>query len=161
MEEFILAKKIILGSVDLKHVPKDFAWYTIVTRFNYEEAYIQNVKESIMGTDLEQLVKEFYVPIKYIKEIVSRIDGTKRERIKKVKGSYSNYVFIKCKMTGNLWDRLRTTTGAAVILSMGGIPVPITDEEIETIRNAQCMEGFSTEEIVEKEKELREKYIMQ
>ena len=155
-----MAKKITLGSVDLTKVPQDFAWYTIVTRFNYEEAYIQNVKESILGSDLESLVKEFYVPIKYIKEI-KKINGSEKIKIKKIKGSYSNYVFIKCKMNGTLWDRLRTTTGAAVILSTGGIPVPVTDEEIEKIKEAQCMEGFTKEEEQKKDEELKKKYILQ
>ena len=52
----------------------------------------------------------------------------------------------KCKMTGTLWNLLRTTTGAAVVLSTGGIPVPLTEDEINNIKEKQKMEGFTEEE---------------
>lgn len=139
-------KKIVLGSVDLTSVADGFHWYPIVTKFNYEERYINNIIESVEGTEFEKLIEDYYVPIKYIKDKVKLVDGHEKDKIHKIKGCFSNYVFIKCKMTGTLWNLLRTTTGVAVVLSTGGIPVPLTEDEINNIKEKQKMEGFTKEE---------------
>lgn len=139
-------KKIVLGSVDLTGISDDFHWYPVVTKFNYEERYINNIIETVKHTEYEELIKDYYAPIKYIKEKVKLVDGAEKDKIHKIKGCFSNYVFIKCKMTGTLWNLLRTTTGAAVVLSTGGIPVPLTEDEINNIKEKQKMEGFTEEE---------------
>lgn len=133
-------KKVILGSVDLTNVSPDFCWYSIVTRFNYEEMYINNIIQAVDGTDLQALIEDYYVPIKYIK------DTDEKKKIHKIKGCFSNYVFIKCKMTDRLWNLLRTTTGVAVVLSTGGIPVAISEEDINDIKEKQKIEGFESKE---------------
>jgi hypothetical protein len=112
-----MAKKALLGSVDLSNVSEDFKWYIIVTKFNYEEKYVNNVKQTIQDTQYESLINDYYIPIKYIKKTVTLHDGTKKDKVSKIKECYSNYVFIHCKMTKLLWNLLRTITGAAVILS--------------------------------------------
>ena len=153
-------KKIILGSVDLSDVPRKYMWYAVVTQFNYEEAYIRNLKDSVADSPLADLISEYYIPIKYTKEKVHLVDGSTKDKIHKVKGSYSNYVFVKCILTEALWNRLRTTTGAAVIPTVGGIPTPIPDEDIEKIRNTYRPEGFSEEETKKYQAEEHEKYFM-
>ena len=42
---------------------------------------------------------------------------------------------------------LRTTTGVAVIPTVGGIPVSVSEEEIARIKETQKAEGFSSEEL--------------
>ena len=139
-----MAKKITLGSVDLENISPDFCWYPIVTRFNYEEMYINNIIQAVDGTDLQELISDYYVPIKYIK------DSDEKKRVHKIKGCYSNYVFVKCKMTDRLWNLLRTTTGVAIVLSTGGIPVPISESEMNRMKEDQKIEGFESEEAEKK-----------
>lgn len=141
-----MAKKVILGSVDLEHVSPNFAWYVVVTQFNYEEKYIENVMLATRDSDFEELIDSYYIPIKYSKTFDTLVDGSKKEKIHKVKGCYSNYVFIKCKMTKELWNLLRTTTGASLILTTGGIPQALSDSEINHVRYNQRPEGFRPEE---------------
>lgn len=150
-----MAKKALLGSVDLSNVSEDFKWYIIVTKFNYEEKYVNNVKQTIQDTQYESLINDYYIPIKYIKKTVTLHDGTKKDKVSKIKECYSNYVFIHCKMTKLLWNLLRTITGAAVILSTGGIPVPIDDAEMMKMKLERSPEGFTPEE----EKELFKKVL--
>lgn len=153
-------KKILLGSVDLSNVPKQYAWYTVVTKFNYEEKYVDNVQQAIQDTNLAPLISEYYIPIKYTKEKVTLVDGTEKDKIHKVKGCFSTYVFVKCILTERLWNVLRTTTGAQVIVSTGGIPVYLAQCEIDKMKHTQCMEGFSKEEAETFQNKQKAKYVM-
>ena len=83
------------------------------------------------------------------KEIIHKEDGSTKTKIHKVKGCYSNYVFVKCVMTASMWNCLRTTSGASVILSTGGFPTEIAQSEIDKIKEQQKPEGFTEEEINE------------
>ena len=150
-------KKIILGFVDLSDVPHDYRWYTVVTQYNYEEKYVQNVLEAIQDTKLEPLISEVYLPFKYIQE-ERTVNKKLVKKVRKVKGSYASYVFVKCILTETMWNLLRTTTGAAVILTTGGVPTPITQEQIEVIKEHQAPEGFTDEEWIEYAQQLEDKY---
>ena len=153
-------KKIQLGSVDLSGVENKYHWYPVVTLFNHEEAFARNFKESIEGTPLESLVNEIYVPTKLSKEMVTLKDGTKKAKIHHKLGAYSNYVFVRCILTESIWNRLRTTTGVAVVLNTGGIPSPIADKEINKIKEQQKPEGFSKSELKEMAEKYKKKYIV-
>lgn len=48
-------------------------------------------------------------------------------------------------MTSDVWNFLRTRSGAAVILSTGGYPTEISPEEIEKISEQQAPEGFDAD----------------
>ena len=137
-------KRIILGKVDLSGVPQEYKWYTVVTQFNYEEKYIENVQEAVVGTELEHLISEYYVPIKYTKEKIKLVDGATKNKIHKTKGALSNYVFIKCILTESLWNLLRGTTGIAVIPTVGGIPQWLSEEDVEILTTPIEFNAFST-----------------
>ena len=53
---------------------------------------------------------------------------------------------------------LRTTTGAAVILTTGGIPTPIEQKQIDVIKEHQSPEGFTEEEWIDYAQQLEDKY---
>ena len=134
-----------LALIDLSQVKQEFVWYAVVTQFNHEESFVRNVVEGASGTFLQDYIQQCYIPIKYTKEKVEQKDGTLKDKVHKVKGCYSNYVFVKCIMTSEVWNFLRTRSGAAVILSTGGYPTEISPEEIEKIYEQQAPEGFDTE----------------
>lgn len=138
-----------LALIDLSQVKDEYIWYAVVTQFNHEESFVRNVVEGASGTFLQDYIKECYIPIKYTKEKVVQKDGTLKDKIHKVKGCYSNYVFVKCIMNSEVWNFLRTRSGAAVILSTGGYPTEISQEGIDKIRKQQTPEGFGKEELTE------------
>ena len=138
-----------LALIDLGQVKQDFVWYAVVTQFNHEESFARNVVEGASGTFLQNYIQQCYIPIKYAKEKVVQKDGTVKDKIHKVKGCYSNYVFVKCIMNSEVWNFLRTRSEAAVILSTGGYPTEISPEEIEKIYEQQAPEGFDKEERAE------------
>lgn len=134
----MLGKKTLFTNIDLSGLPDDFAWYSIVTLFNMEEAYLKNVMQIIRNNDLEDNIAEYYFPVSFTKKIDRKMmkDGMIKEtpRIRKSKGAYSNYIFVKCKMNITLWNILRTTTGVSVIPTYGGYPIPISDDEVRKIK---------------------------
>ena len=134
----MLGKKTLFTNIDLSGLPDEFAWYSIVTMFNMEEAYLKNVMQVIRNNDLEDNIDEYYLPVSFTKRIDRKMmkDGMIKEtpRIRKSKGAYSNYIFIKCKMNSTLWNILRTTTGVSVIPTYGGHPIPISDDEVRKIK---------------------------
>lgn len=134
-----------LALIDLSQVKQEFVWYAVVTQFNHEESFVRNVVEGASGTFLQDYIQQCYIPIKYTKEKVKQKDGTWKDKVHKVKGCYSNYVFVKCIMTSDVWNFLRTRSGAAVILSTGGYPTEISPEEIEKISEQQAPEGFDAD----------------
>ena len=142
-------KKIILGSVDLTDVRDSYEWYTIVTNYNMEEKYVSDIMNAVQDTPFEALIAEYYIPIKYIlTNPLNVIEDGDKPKIKKEKGCFASYVFIKCKLTEELWNLLRTTTGASVILTTGGIPIPNTEEEIAKIRETQVPMNFGLEKTI-------------
>lgn len=143
--------KKLLANVNLTSVKRDYAWYTVATMFNCEESYIRNLKDAVSGAEIEDYISEYFVPFKYVKE-----EGS--TKIKKLKGDYSGYVFVKCILTSKVWNTLRATQGCAVVLTTGGIPHEVSEESINLIREQVKPVGLSDDELAELNKELDRRY---
>ena len=142
------------GPINLSGAEKRFAWYTIIVGYNMEEKYVENVISAVSDTYLEELIAEYYIPIRHVMEIN---DGKKK--IKKIKGSYAGYVFIKCKMNESLWNLLANTSGAVIIITRGGIPPTVSEEEIENVKKIQAPVNFELDDAVDFLIEQRQKYL--
>ena len=128
-----------LAVTDLSDVKRDYAWYTVATLFNCEESSIRNIKASVAGMGLQDYVKEYFVPLRYAKK-------KGETKIRKIRGDYAGYAFIKCIMTATMWNLLRSASGVAVVLSSGGVPVEASDEAIDKIRQQCTPIGLSPRE---------------
>ena len=146
-----MSVKNLLVAVNLSDVKRDYAWYTVATMFNCEESYIKNLKATIAGTGLADYVEEYFVPIQYEKV-------AKSDKIKKRRGEYSGYVFVKCILTADVWTVLRTTQGVAVVLTAGGSPVEISGDAVEVIRKQNAPKGFAPDELALLNKRLNKEY---
>lgn len=153
-----MSTRSLLASVNLSHVRRDYAWYTVATLFNCEESYIRNLKDAMAGAGLSDYVQEYYVPLKFIQEKKKGKDGKPVKKVRKVKGDYSGYVFVKCILTARVWNFLRTTKGVAVVLTSGGFPDEISQEEIDKIRAHQAPEGFNAGELCKLQVQLCDEY---
>lgn len=149
-----------LGSVDLSNVSEGFAWYTIVTYFNSEEVVVRAIREKFINSPLGKNINEIYLPMKYVKEKIHLQDGMTKEKTKKVKGAFANYIFIRCILTEGLWNALRSVQGISIILTTGGIPEPIDDEAVAKIRRQQAPEGFSLSELLALRQKIRQASII-
>lgn len=125
--------KITKPVIDLEGQPTEHSWYPVVTKYNYEQAYVSDVIKGLEAKGLQDKIIDWVVPIREDIEIV--VTKTGKEKEKKVKEKiYPNYVFVKAIMNEEVWDYLRTRSGASTVLAPGGIPCCISEEEIEKIK---------------------------
>ena len=144
-----MSTRNLLANVDLSGVKRDYTWYTVATMMNCEESYVRNLKDAFRGSFLSDYIEEYYIPMQYIK---------KDDKIKKLRGDYSGYVFVKCILTARVWHILRTTQGVAVVLTAGGVPVEVDDAAIETIRKQCSPQGLTDAEIQKLEASLAKEF---
>lgn len=125
--------KITKPVIDLEGLPDVPAWYLVVTQFNKEEKYAQNLEEGLEVKNLQNKIVEWFVPIKT--ELVTTVDkkGNTVTKPKKVK-ILDNYVYVKAVMDESVWDYLRTRTGASTVLAPGGIPSITPEEDINRMK---------------------------
>ena len=142
-------KRIMLASVNLDGISTDYEWYAVVTNYNMEEQYVRNVMSAVANTKLEKEIAEYYVPIKYTLSNPKAVEKGEKPKIKREKGCYASYVFVRCRMDSVLWNLLRTTTGASIIITTGGIPIPTPDEEIEDIKVKMAPAGFEFDKAID------------
>ena len=141
-----LAQK--LASVDLSNVSPDFAWYTVVTEFNHSHVYVKNVQDILKGSPFKSYIKDFFIPPpKLSRSTRTLANGNTKTTVHKSRGDLADYVFVKCKLTEETWDILRTTSGCKIILTVGGFPVAISDEEIKRMKETMHPQGFTKEEL--------------
>ena len=134
-----MSTKSLLATVNLSQVRRTYTWYTVATMVNCEESYVRNLKDAFAGAGLSNYVKEYFIPIQYVKD-------ANTGKIKKHKGDYSGYVFVKCILTAKVWNILRTTRGVAVVLTAGGVPVEIDADKLNIIRQHNAPVGLSHQE---------------
>lgn len=117
-------------------------WYIIQVISNYE----QKVKEALENRDFEEgedLIEEIYLPLKTVE--------TKSGKIKK-RPMFPSYLYIKVDMTDQIWYVIRNTEYVTGIIGSSGQrtkPTPITEEQIQKIRQREKEEEISMKNISE------------
>ena len=97
-------KIVSLTAIDFSQVSKDYKWYTIVTKFNYEFKFERDFLEGLSTYNLLDDVQDLFIPAKKftIEYINAKNITMKREVTEKV---MSLYVFIKANSV-SFFDRL-------------------------------------------------------
>lgn len=57
-----------------------------------------------------------------------------------------------------MWDILRATTGAILVMMTDGIPAAVSDEEVETVKQQYPLIGFTPEEEQKIQQDIKTKY---
>ncbi|KOF57598.1 MULTISPECIES: transcription termination/antitermination protein NusG [Clostridium] len=102
-------------------------WYVVHTYSGYENKVKANIEKTIENRNLENLIFDIQVPLQ---EEVEEKDGKKKITLKKV---FPGYVLIKMLMTDESWYVVRNTRGCTGFVGPGSKPVPLTDEEVESM----------------------------
>jgi transcription antitermination factor NusG len=130
-----MGQKMPMVAINLQSVPKKPAWYTVVTKFNYEQKYAKDLLAGLKNSPAGDSIFEVVVPFKEHKEIVKDSKGKEKEKVT-IEKIMPLYVFVKAEMNDYVWNYLRNTAGAATILAAGGIPLVMTEQEITKIKEA-------------------------
>jgi transcription termination/antitermination protein NusG len=125
------ATKIVLDGVST--FPR---WYTVVTKFNYEQKLAETIMNGIENAGFGDRIFEVLVPIRQTVETKVNTKGQRVER-KKQEKIYPLYIFVKAIMTDDVWNYIKNSEGSAAILAPSGTPIEISEDEILKIKE-QC-----------------------
>jgi transcription antitermination factor NusG len=128
-----MGKKYTLFKVNLDGLEEKARWYTIVTQYNYEQKVLNDINRMIIDTNLSSSMEEAFCGIKEEDYVFTNSKGEKKIKTKNIK-VMANYVFIKTKMTADIWAVLTNITGVSAILCTAGIPVFTSETKIKEIK---------------------------
>jgi len=102
-------------------------WYVVHTYSGYENKVKANLEKTIENRNLQNLLQDIQVPLE---EVVEEKDGKQKISLKK---KFPGYVLVKMLMTDESWYVVRNTRGVTGFVGPASKPVPLTDEEIESM----------------------------
>lgn len=112
-------------------------WYVAHTYSGYENKVKANIEKSIANRHLEEQILEVRVPMQ---EVIEMKNGTQKASMKKM---FPGYVMIHMIMNDDTWYVVRNTRGVTGFVGPGSKPVPLSEEEIDSL-------GITGKEIVKK-----------
>jgi transcriptional antiterminator NusG len=120
-------------TINLQEADSNPAWYTIVTKTNYEKKVAKDLQLGVKNASFKDDIIEVVVPIREVEETVKDKSG-KTEKVVKAEKPFPSYIFVKARMTEEVWRYLRGVTGVSTILSVGGYLTTMSEQEIQRIK---------------------------
>ena len=102
-------------------------WYVAHTYSGYENKVKANLEKAVENNGMQDLIKEIRVPVE---EDVEIKNGKRRTVQRKV---FPGYVLVQMIMTDETWYVVRNTRGVTGFVGPGSKPIPLTQEEVETM----------------------------
>ncbi|MDZ5035071.1 transcription termination/antitermination protein NusG, partial [Clostridium perfringens] len=97
------------------------------TYSGYENKVKVNLEKTIENRNLQSLLQDIQVPME---EVIEEKDGKQKISLKK---KFPGYVLVKMLMTDESWYVVRNTRGVTGFVGPASKPVPLTDEEVESM----------------------------
>ncbi len=120
---------------------KDYKWYCLSVVAWQEWLVVENLKERVKKQSLDEDIVDYYFPVITETKVLKN-----KTTIKEVK-LYPWYVFVRSKMNDKIWYVIRNTPWVRIIVGAETHPVPVTDLELENIKN-QVLEKNSRSSLV-------------
>lgn len=102
-------------------------WFVVHTYSGYENKVKANLEKTIENRNLQDLIHDVQVPME---EVIEEKDGKKKITQKKI---FPGYVLVKMVMNDDSWYVVRNTRGVTGFVGPGSKPVPLTDEEVNSM----------------------------
>lgn len=102
-------------------------WYVVHTYSGYENKVKANLEKTIENRNLYSFIHDIQVPME---EVIEEKDGKQKITLKK---KFPGYVLVKMVMTDDSWYVVRNTRGVTGFVGPGSKPVPLTDEEVDSM----------------------------
>ena len=102
-------------------------WYVVHTYSGYENKVKATIEKSVENRNLQHLVMDIQVPME---QVIEEKDGKQNIVSKK---RFPGYVLIKMLMSDESWYVIRNTRGVTGFVGPGSKPVPLTDDEVESM----------------------------
>ena len=102
-------------------------WYIVQSHSNFENKVAKLIKEEAKKLKFSDKIEEIIVPTHDITEV------RRGKRVQRKKKYFPGYVLIKSEMDNDLYHMIKNIKKVSGFLGTKGVPVPVSDEEIEKI----------------------------
>ena len=100
-------------------------WYILQTFSSFEQKVADTLKDIIKKKELEDKIEDVLVPVHEVTEV------KRGKRVQRKKKYFPGYVLIKSEMDNDLYHLIKNIKKVSGFLGSKGIPVPVSDKEIE------------------------------
>ncbi len=102
-------------------------WYIVQSHSSFENKVAKIIKEEAEKAKVSEKIEEIVVPTHDVTEV------KRGKRIQRKKKFFPGYVLIKSEMDNDLYHMIKGIKKVSGFLGSKGIPVPVSDKEIEKI----------------------------
>ena len=102
-------------------------WYIVQSHSNFENKVAKIIKEEAEKLKFSEKIEEIIVPTHDVTEV------RRGKRVQRKKKYFPGYVLIKSEMDNDLYHMIKNMKKVTGFLGSKGIPVPVSDKEIEKI----------------------------
>lgn len=114
-------------------------WYVVHTYSGYENKVKANLEKTVENRGLHELILDVQVPMEEVVE-------TKNDKPKAVlRKKFPGYVLVKMIMNDDSWYVVRNTRGVTGFVGPGSKPVPLTDDEVDSMGIIEHMVSIELE----------------
>ena len=103
-------------------------WYVIHTYSGYESRVAENLRKRVQDLKMEDQILEVLVPEEKKVKVQNGKRRTTTERI------YPSYILVQMIVNNRSWYVVRNTPGVTGFLGTGTTPVPVSLQEMKTLR---------------------------
>ena len=108
-----------------KHLMKN--WFIVQSHSNFENKVSGLIKEEAEKAKISDKFEEIIFPTHDVTEV------KRGKRIQRKKKYFPGYVLVKCEMNNDIYHMIKNLKRVSGFLGSKGIPVPVSDKEIEKI----------------------------
>lgn len=102
-------------------------WYVIHTQTGYEDRVKQTLESKINAGLAKESIAQVLVPIEQVSEIKA---GKKRISQRKF---FPGYILVEMELTDESWYLIKSISGVTGFVGAGARPLPLREDEIESI----------------------------
>lgn len=112
---------------DINEMNAGMRWYVAHTYSGYENKVKANLEKIVENRGVQELIEDVRIPMEVVAEGEGEEAKTKESKL------LPAYVLIKMIMCDESWHIVRNITGVTGFVGPGSKPVPLTDEEVESL----------------------------
>ena len=102
-------------------------WYIVQSHSTFENKVASLIKEEAEKAKISDKIEEIVIPTHDITEV------KRGKRVQRKKKYFPGYVLIKSEMDNNIYHMIKNIKRVTGFLGSKGVPVPVSDKEIEKI----------------------------
>ncbi|NQW07100.1 MAG: transcription termination/antitermination factor NusG [Candidatus Pelagibacter sp.] len=102
-------------------------WYIVQSHSNFENKVAGLIREEAEKAKISDKIEEILIPTHNVTEV------KRGKRIQRKKKYFPGYVLIKSEMDNEIYHLIKNLKSVSGFLGSKGVPVPVSDKEIEKI----------------------------